>query len=116
MGSHCLHANSSPSMPDVDAGTAIIPLYGRFQFLNADQARAKEEADPSWKELGAWTLTLAQPRSLRYLGVRIVAPENRMAAMGDDHEQPNIDLEFCGGRGLIVDSAPPISSCTVPCQ
>ena len=39
------------------------------------------------------------------LGIKVVAPEDRMEAMGDDHDQPNGDLEFCGAHGLLVREA-----------
>ena len=34
--------------------------------------------------------------------VKLVAPDNRMEAMGDDHEEPNIDIEYCGAYGQMI--------------
>ena len=46
--------------------------------------------------------TLRQPRSAAVLLAKLIAPENRMEALGDDHQQPNIDLEYVGARGLAL--------------
>ncbi|KAL1521387.1 hypothetical protein AB1Y20_021053 [Prymnesium parvum] len=53
-------------------------------------------------EMGSLQCNLRQRRSLRYLMVLLIDSENRMQAMGDDHSDTNIDIEFCGVHGWHV--------------
>ena len=54
---------------------------------------------------GMWECALTQPRCTGMLLGRIVSAENRMREMSDDHEQPNIDLEYLGARGILCNEA-----------
>ena len=36
--------------------------------------------------------------------VLLVSAENRMVAMDDDHNEPNIDIEYVGAQGYVIDS------------
>lgn len=97
-----------------DSGGAEVgggPFGGPFpicfwQFtMSAEEAQARREAEPAYRETGGFVLELEQPRATAFLLIKIGAPENRMQVMGDDHEQPNIDFEFCGGHGWVVHEA-----------
>ena len=53
-------------------------------------------------ETGLLQCELARPRGMRYVVLKLIRPEDRMGEMGDDHAQPNVDLEFCGLRGHVI--------------
>ena len=40
------------------------------------------------------------------LMAKLIAPENRMRQMSDDHAHPNIDLEYVGAEGHVIDEMP----------
>jgi len=85
-------------------GGAFPIIWFRFTSTLA-AAAARKAATPGWREQGAFEYRLQQPRCTSFLLVKIVAPENRMEAMyvcrkvknsqamGDEHMQPNIDLQ-----------------------
>ena len=71
--------------------------------MSLDRANVRRQADSEWCEAGKWSYELAQPRSTRFLLVRVVTAEDRMEAMGDEHEHTNIDLEYCGAHGVYCE-------------
>ena len=72
-----------------------------FRFADAAELE-RRRAGTGERELGEWKYELRCPRSTTCLILKVVAPEDRMEAMGDDHDQPNIDVAFCGAHGLVV--------------
>ena len=87
-------------------GGAFPIIWFRFTSTLA-AAAARKAATPGWREQGAFEYRLQQPRCTSFLLVKIVAPENRMEAMGDEHMQPNIDLQYCGARGIDLEQLQP---------
>jgi len=71
--------------------------------MTAAAAHERSAADASWHERGSFEYRLAQPRSTHFLLVKLVAPENRMSVVGDDHDQPNVDFEACLAWGHLVE-------------
>ena len=57
-------------------------------------------------ERGELKCTLRAPRALRSLVLMLISAEDRMFFMHDEHADPNIDLEFCGLSGHIVNDNP----------
>ena len=71
--------------------SSVFPIaFFRFSHTLADaQARAARER--GWKETGWLRTSLRQPRCTGMLIAKLIAPENRMEAMEDDHAEPNIE-------------------------
>ena len=87
------------------AGGLFPIAWFRFDAVD-DEAEAAEQEQPPLPgaaargaRRGEFRFALAQPRALRYLVLKLISPEDRMAAMQDDHASPNIDLEYCGVDG-----------------
>ena len=72
-------------------GDGVFPICW-FRFDSVDQSATLQPT-------GELRVKLHQPRSLRYLLMLLITPEDRMEAMDDDHPDPNIDLEYCGLSG-----------------
>jgi hypothetical protein len=52
-------------------------------------------------ETGTLAAQLVRPRTARFLAVKLLRAEDRMAECHDDHQQMNIDMEFVGFHGHI---------------
>ena len=72
--------------------------------MTAERATQRRQANPHWRESGELLCNLLQPRCTGMLLAKLVAPENRMQMMHDDHADPNVDLEFCGAAGHVLPS------------
>ena len=67
-----------------------------FAFYDKAGVRARRRGE---RERGAVEAALRFPRAVRGLVVALVDAEDRMAEFGDDHAEPNVDMEFVGVRG-----------------
>ena len=75
---------------DEDDEPRVFPIAW-FRFHSADEA---SNLRPGIPESGRMHVALRQPRCTGMVLAKLVAPENRMEMMHDDHAEPNIDLEF----------------------
>ena len=74
-----------------------------FRFhMGVDEAVERQQREPGWRETGEVVYALRQPRTTCMLIAKLVAAEDRMLAMNDDHDEPNVDLEYIGATGHLV--------------
>ncbi|KAG8468842.1 hypothetical protein KFE25_007360 [Diacronema lutheri] len=57
----------------------------------------------SFLETGLMVAQLVKPRCVRFLVVKLLRAEDRMALCEDDHAETNIDMDFVGLHGHLVD-------------
>ena len=87
------------------SGSSVFPI-AFFRFSHTlELAQARQARERGWKETGWLRSSLKQPRCTGMLIAKLVAPENRMEAMEDDHAEPNIDLEYLGASGHDISRA-----------
>ena len=101
----CVHRSEEVLVAELERdeeayGDGPFPMLFFSFTLSVADARAKAQEQPAWRETGVFEYALRQPRSTRWLMIKVVCSEDRMHAMGDDHDEPNIDLEYCGARGM----------------
>mmetsp|Transcript_21367 Transcript_21367/g.71880 ORF Transcript_21367/g.71880 Transcript_21367/m.71880 type:complete len:463 (-) Transcript_21367:490-1878(-) len=80
-----------------DAPTGAPALVGTLAFRMQLEPVADVSAVP------LITFDLAHWRPARYLVVKLLAAENLMAACNDDHEEMNVDMDFVGADGCLLE-------------
>ena len=95
-----VHYSDEAVVAELERDDDMYPEGCPFPMLWFRFASAAELSSP---ERGECKYELRCPRSTQCLIVKLVAPEDRMEAMGDDHDQPNVDVEYIGAHGLVID-------------
>lgn len=81
---------------------ALFPL-ALFSFRALAQLEAEAEAaGGTFVEKGLLVAELARPRCTRALVVRLLRAEDRMARCHDDHAEQNVDMDFVGLHGHLL--------------
>ena len=87
-----------------DGEDGIFPIAWFHFPYDLERVKEKQEEDPDWKETGEFIVNLKKKRCCSLVFAKIVDQESRMEGYGDDHTEPNIDLEHLSVSGHVVDT------------